>query len=76
MAFKSSYNRPTHGIPLSDAERRFPRDGHWQGGPRFIWVSHFGSASSNSGTHRPGKSKPATPPERRTLVPRWARKYL
>jgi hypothetical protein len=76
MSFKSSHNRPTRGIPLSDAERRYSRDGKWKAGPRFVWVSHFGSASSNTGVHKPGKSKPATPPPRLTLVPRWARKYL
>lgn len=74
-------NRPTHGIPLTDAERAVkrapdcPQKG-WQAGARFIGVSKFGSAQTNTGVHKKKKAnKPARPPERKVVVPRWARKY-
>lgn len=78
MPFK---NRPTHGIPLTDAERAVkrapdcPQKG-WQAGARFNWTSKFGSRNSNSGTHSLKKAnKPTQPPVRAVIVPRWARKY-
>jgi hypothetical protein len=66
---------PTHGIPLAAGERDFKPTKGWIGGPRFDFVSKFGSKSSNSGTHKRKKSKPAQLPERRVIIPGWARKY-
>lgn len=74
-------NKPTHGTPLTDAERlvkrapECPQKG-WQAGARFNWVSKFGSRQSNSGTHSLTKAnKPKQPLVRLTTMPRWARKY-
>lgn len=74
-------NCPTHGSPLTEAERAVkrapdcPQKG-WQAGARFHYTSKFGSAASNTGTHKRGKAnKPKQTPERRVIVPRWARDY-
>lgn len=76
--------KPTHGLPLTDEEKAAPRDaigGKWRGGPRFQWVSHFGSKASNTGSRTAKAPKPAgyKKPEaapRLTIVPGWARKYI
>lgn len=74
-------NRPTHGTPLTEVEKlvkrapECPQKG-WQAGARFHYTSKFGSARTNTGTHKRKKAKPLTPFVRATIVPRWARKYL
>lgn len=74
-------NKPTHGLPLTEAEKLVkrapdcPQKG-WQAGARFNWVSTHGSRLSNSGTHSRAKAnKPKMAPERKNITPRWARKY-
>jgi hypothetical protein len=53
----------------------------WQAGGRFVWVSHFGSKRTNTGTREGGKGrgnlmgKPQAP-AKPTVVPSWARKYV
>lgn len=74
--------KPTHGIPLTEAERAFTQtEGkkRWYGGPRFTVVSRYGSKGSNSGSRTPKAARPAgvAKPvfERPTSMPKWAHKY-
>lgn len=77
-------HKPTHPTPLTPAEAAVPRNTGgkgWQAGGRFVWVSHFGSKRTNTGTREGGKgrgtiigSKPAAR-EKPVIVPAWARKY-
>ena len=75
-------NKPTRGTPLTEEElkvRRNPGGKGWQAGARFVWVSHFGSSSTNVGKRevkgkgRAGATRVAV--EKLTHVPHWARKY-
>lgn len=76
--------KPTHPTPLTPMEASVPRNTGgkgWQAGGRFVWVSHFGSKRTNTGTREGGKGrgnlmgKPQAP-AKPTVVPSWARKYV
>ena len=76
-------HKPTHLAPYSDEEniiRNKPVSNNkaWQGGPRFAWVSHYGSKSSNKGDRsakKGGGPRGRAPYERPTIQPSWAKKY-
>jgi len=77
-------HKPTHLLPLSPEEQAVPRNTGgkgWQAGARFVWTSHFGSKKTNTGTREGGKGRGAlvgkpVAPEKPTITPRWARKYM
>lgn len=84
-------NRPTHGTPLTEAEKTFPRGAEagvkaWQGGPRTVrnrragmYRARTGNSSGDQKKHgagfKKGTNKPATGTPRLAKVPGWANKY-
>lgn len=69
-------NKPTRGLPLTEAERDFKPSKGWVGGTRFEYTSKHGSNSSNSGIHKKKKAKPLVIPVRLSIMPKWGWKYL
>ena len=66
MRFKTSHNKPTHGIPRKPGEK-----------PRIIELKNWGKPKTgNAGQRRQRKKEkriqPYVPPVK---VPRWAKKY-
>lgn len=55
-------NRPTHGDPLSDAEKTFKRGAdagqkNWQGGPRYEFTRRGGLYATRTGNTHGGPKK-------------------
>lgn len=82
-------NKPTHGEPLTQAEKDFPRGSEagvkaWQGGPRQVRNRRAGLYKTRTGNTDGGKKKrspmfkkgPKPSGDRPVSTPGWVAKYV